>query len=477
MKRSFALVLLPLALACFLRRPGLYLPHDRGDAPIWAGVARNLSERGWEGYTVRGLEARSVSRGGGAAVESFACVAPPGALVQTYSDMGEKYWDAPLANQPPGFLLVLLASHALLGAEADGFPLVARDPVAFGMAKIAFLSEQRPFYESRLAQIERLPGAEQEGERKELETQMLRLQGTWERDLARRLARERPSWALRTQLWAMLPVLLSDLLTVVLVFAFAWRLGGKWAALLAGLAWATDPLALYCSERLLSNASLSLATAAALGLEEVTSGRKASWALSLLVGVACGLAISIKVSAVFLLPAIALGRLVKKEGRVELAVLLGAGLLLAAPWWLIQWRFLGHPFGFAWRNQADPSQSPWQQLVAGRGLLYYIETLLHSPLVLAGLVAAGLAWRKHVAAVAFAVFVIGAAEIFEHKEARHLLLAFPPLVVAASVGLVRLVERAKQPLAAPVAILLVSSLLVWQALHGIEAGLDTTAAP
>src|SRR5258708_16120 len=104
--------------------------HDRGDAPIWAGVARNLSGRGIEGYTVRGLEPRLVSAGGGAAVESFALAEPPGALVEGYIRIGEKYWDAPLANQPPGFLLVLLASHALLGKEGDGFPLVAQDPVS-----------------------------------------------------------------------------------------------------------------------------------------------------------------------------------------------------------------------------------------------------------------------------------------------------------------------------------------------------------
>lgn len=485
------LLVLVLAAAAVLRAPGLALPHDRGDQLIWAGVSQNVHERGTAGYTLRGLEPRYAPTGGGAAIVSFSCVEGRGPLLEQFMAEGERYWDAPMVNQPPGFFLLLLASHAVLGGANDGFPLVAKDPRAFAVARAEFVANNGEFYERRLEQIAALPEAERGPARHELEEQLLRQQGQWERDLTRRLVAAPPRdpggvklW--RVQLWAMLPVLLADLVTVALVFGAAHALGGRWAALLAGLAWTTDPLALYCAGRLLSNAPLAAATALALALEAYAARAvtadgvppRRRLALAAAIGAACALAITIKVSAVFLLPAIVLGRLVRRDLGWDLAVILGVALAVAAPWWALQARVLGHPFGFAWRRQADHAVvSPWGALVAGRGAGYYAGVLLRSPLVVLGAIAGAFAWRRHAAPVAFSVAVIAAAMRFEGKEARHVLLAYPPLVVAASVGLVKVLGDRKRPALAVTGGVLLGALLLWQGAYGLELALDPGRAP
>jgi hypothetical protein len=481
---SGALLALALAAGLALRLPGLALPHDRGDQLIWAGVARNVAERGREGYTLRGLAPSWTSLGGGAAIVSFECVAGKGPLLQQFMADGEKYWDAPLVNQPPGFFLVLLASHALLGRAGDGFPLAAHDPVAYSAAREEFRERNEAGYARRMAEIAALPASEQPAARDALEGPLYREQGEWERALARRLVARPPRGLVRAQLWATLPGLLADLATIALVFLGAHALGGRWAALLAGLAWASDPIALYCSERVLSNAPLATACALALALEALAAERKGA-RLSALVGLACAAAISIKVSAVFLLPAIVLGRLLRRDAKSDprpflrdLLVLAAVALAFSAPWWLLQWKVLGHPFGFAWRNQPDRVRvSPWGALVTGRGASYYVATLARSPLVVLGLAAGVFAGRKHATPLIFSVAVIAAAARFEEKEARHLLLAYPPLVVFGSVLVARAARREGLRRLVPALVLVVAAALVWQASAGLGLALDPAEAP
>jgi hypothetical protein len=468
-----------LVVAFALRSPSLALPHDRGDQLIWAGVARNIHERGSAGYTLRGLETGYAPIGDGAAIVSFACVEPPGALLGQFMAQGEKYWDTPLVNQPPGFFLVLLASHGVLGERGDGFPLVGRDPMAAFAWRAEFIA-RNDLYPRRAAEIAKLPeGEERDRAQAELEAPLFEAQGEHERALARRLVHSPPPGVVRKQLWATLPVVLADLLTVALVFVAAHMLAGRGAATIAAFAWATDPLALYCSERILSNAPLAAASALALGLEALAASKQQKerrMALAAAVGAACAAAITIKVSAVFLLPAIVFGRWMRKEADRSLAVLLAVALAPVVPWWILNMKVLGHPFGLAWRQQDDWLKvSQWGQLVTARGRLYYVETLLHSPLVALGLVVALVGWKRQPAAIVFAVLVLLAAVRLEAKEARHLLLAFPPLVVASSVALAKLATArpALRLLLAP-ALLLV---LAWQASAGFALALDPARAP
>jgi hypothetical protein len=471
-----------LALALFLRAPGLALPHDRGDQLIWAGVAQNIHGRGLAGYTLRGLEPRYRALGDAAAIVTFACVEGKGALLESYIAQGEKYWDTPVVNQPPGFFLVLLASHALVGRGDDGFPLVGRDPRAVARWRADFMA-RNDFYPRRLDEIATLPESEREPARHALDEQLLIAQGQNERDLASRLVRSPPRGAIRAQLWATLPVLLADLVTVLLVFGASHALGGRWAALLAGLAWATDPLALYCSERLLSNAPLAAASACALALEAFVASRPSSEArrsvkLAALVGVACAAAMTVKVSAVFLLPAVVFGRWMRGEVGRELTVLLVAALAPVAPWWALNTRVLGHPFGMAWRQQQDwLAVSQWGQLVVGRGPLYYAQTIVHSPFVALGALAGAVAWRRQPCAIAFSLAVLAAAARFDGKEARHLLLAYPPLVVASSVAIAKLAGRARSAALAIAIAIVIGAVLSWQGAAGLSVVLDPARAP
>jgi len=473
-----ALLLAALALAALLRAPCLALPHDRGDQLIWAGVAANIHERGRAGYTVRGLAPRFSPLGEGSALVAFECVAPPGALLEDFKAQGEGYWDAAIVNQPPAFFAVLLASHAVLGKKDDGFPLVARDPRAFAAARASFLAETDG-YQRRAAEIEKLPEPRRSEARRDLDEQVLRAQGAWERALATSLVRSPPRGAVRAQLWATLPVLLADLGTLVLVFVAARALGGRAAALVAALAWATDPLALYCSERILSNAPLAAASAFALALEALVASRpepgRRSPLLAALVGLACAAAIAVKVSAVFLIPAIAGARWLRGERGRELAAFLAAALAPTLPWWALNTWLLGHPFGLAWRQQAGwLSVSAWGRLVTGRGPIYYATALAHSPLVVLGIGALALRWDRAPAAALFVGGVLLAAARFDGKEARHLLLAYPPLVVAGSVLIARLATRRSAWLVAGP---LIAIALAWQASYGLELALDPSRAP
>src|SRR5207237_581363 len=159
-----------------------------------------------------------------------------GPLLEDFVRQGEGYWDSPVVNQPPGFFVMLLASHALLGRSEDGFPLAARDPRAVAAWRSEFFAQNGQFYERRVNEIAKLPAA----------------------------------------------------------------------------------------------------SALTLGLEAFVASRsepeaRRSLRLAALVGAACAVAMAIKVSAVFLLPAIAFGRWMRGDAGRSLAVLLAVALVPTLP--------------------------------------------------------------------------------------------------------------------------------------------------
>lgn len=425
MKRRDAVALLAVLVATLLLRAGnLGLIHDRGDQLIWAALARNVSANGLRGYTIR-----HVDEGRGKISPDLALVGfllneqGRGSIVEGLVKSGEGYWDRPLANQPPAFTLVLLGSHALLGERDDQFPLLGR-------------------------------------------TRSLSIED--EETLARSAAWSPPPRAVRAQLWATLPVLLSELATVALIFVLARRLGGSThAALVAAAIFAFDPLALYCAHRVLSNATLATATVgAALALLAAERDRR----LTPVAGALAGLACLVKASAVFLL-------VVPSGWRRPTYWLTGA--LVLAPWSVISWRILGHPLGLAWQGQQDWLEvSKWGQLVTSRGPEFYALVLARSPLVLVGL-ATSLGWllrgatpedRARRSMATFALLVVAAAHFHSGgKEGRHLLHVYPLLAVAASQWVDRL---GKNRVGLPIA-----ALLVLGARAGLQAAYSTAAIP
>jgi hypothetical protein len=409
-----------LALAASLRVGTLGLLHDRGDQLVWAALARNVSDQGLAGYTIRGIDTRwQVVPGSDevALARAEPATVGSGTLVSGLVAAGEGYWDAPLANQPPGFTALLVASHRLLGRADDGFPLLGRAPV---------LASARP------------GGA------------------TAEEALARRTVAAPPPGVVRAQLWATLPPLVSDLATVALLWLAGVRiLRSRRAGLVAAAAFATDPLALFCSHRLLSNstlATLCLATALAWHESERLEGRRRLLGLAL-AGAVAGFAIAVKFSAVFLVPAAVVAAVFpRRRGLLGISLFAAIPLVLNAPWWLLQWKALGNPFGFAWEKTSHwPEGSAWGALVTERGLDYYPFILLHSPLVFAGAIQAIAVLarpreRERLGFVAaFVLLVLLAAHLHSGgKEARHLILVYPACLVVAASG----VERARQWFAA-----------------------------
>jgi hypothetical protein len=446
-----------LALAASLRASKLALLHDRGDQLIWAAVARNVSARGASGYTIRGIDTLYVGPPGSDLALVRAELAPleSGSLVAGLVASGESYWDAPLANQPPGFVAVLLGSHSLLGTTDDGFPLLGRAP---------------PFQARRGG-----PDAEEA--------------------LARATAEKAPPGVVRAQLWATLPPLVSDLATVALLFVAGVRLlGSRSAALVASLAWACDPLAIFAAHRVLSNSTLaaaSLATLVACCEAERREGRaRTAWLA--VAGLLAAFAIAIKASAVLLLPAAVVGWVLqKRKPDAGALVFLALPVLVNAPWWALQAKVLGNPLGFAWTKTSHwPEGSAWGALVTSRGAFYYPMVLLHSPLALApfalvfqrGSATPG-ARAVRVFALAFGGVVLGAALFFSGgKEARHVLLAFPALLLAAASWVessrARLVAIYRRPVFADTLIAgSLGALFYWEASRGLAFAFATAAIP
>jgi hypothetical protein len=431
MKRDTVALAGVLAATLILRAGNLGLIHDRGDQMIWAALACHAARDGLPGYTLRNVDDGIAPLTSDLAYRGF-MIGPreTGTLLAGLKQAGEGYWDAPLANQPPAFTLVLVASHALLGAPRDGFPLLGRGPRG-------------------------VPLSQEEEER-----------------IARRAARSPPPGAVRAQLWATLPVLLSELGTVALVFLLARRLGGTTAAALcAASLYAFDPLALYAAHRLLSNPTLATATVGAV-LAFLAAEKDPR--LATLAGALAGLACLVKVSAIFLLPA---GWRRPRYWIVAFFVL--------APWSLLEWRLLGNPLGLAWENQKDWLQvSEWGRVVTSRSLLYYLGVLAHSPLLLVGLGTA-LAWlvprrgathadRTRELIGGFVLLVLLAAELHSGgKEGRHLLHVFPLLAVAASVWF----EPACRMVGKPVVVVGLAVVLYAQALYGLGFAFDTGRLP
>lgn len=460
-----------LAVTLALRLGGLATLHDRGDQLIWAGLARNAAARGLEGYTVRGIDTRLQVVPGRRDVALWRAELAPilsggqgsGSLVEGLVASGEKYWDAPLANQPPAYTAVLVASHALLGHRDDGWPLVGRAP----------------------SYADGHPGSAPDEER-----------------LARDLARERPRSLVQAQAWATFPPLASDLVTVALLWgAGVAFLRSRRAALVVGLAYATDPLALFAAHRVLSNATLATATLGAI-LAWARAGRLEGPRRTrglVLAGLLAGLATLVKLPAVFLVPAVLATRTLERRKLPDAGSWLVAAVALAvnAPWWWLSWRLLGNPLGMPWQKLAHwTEESRWGELVTSRGLAHYPLVLAHSPAVVLG--ALGAAWvlaralaqrqaardRLVLAAAAFGLLVLGAAQLHSGgKEGRHILLAYPAFLVVAGA----FVEPARRALARAlgdsprradlVLALLLAGLALVQAWQGLAWAHATASVP
>src|SRR5262249_55482417 len=127
-----------------------------------------------------------------------------------------------------------------------------------------------------------------------------------EEAFARRVARDPPLEAVRAQLWATWLPLASDLATVALLWvAGVLVLRSRRAALALAFAFAVDPLAIFAASRVLSNSTLTTASLTAVlawHAAEERDGRAREIGLAL-AGVVVAFAISVKVSAIFLLPA------------------------------------------------------------------------------------------------------------------------------------------------------------------------------
>jgi hypothetical protein len=442
---------------------GLAIIHDRGDQMIFAGLVANVAARGpIAGYTIRGIDDTGMKLLPDRELVLRVFQKSPdaeGPLLHGLVASGERYWDAPLANQPPVFPALLLASHALLGQRDDGFPLLGRSPF---FAEASHLSPEQ--------------------------------QGQWETALVARTVHDPPAGAVRAQLWASILPLLSDLLTTALLYALGRRLlGSSRAGIVAAALFAADPLALFAAHRILSNATLATACLAvvwswASAEERSGSRRTASFALA---GGLAGLAILVKVSAVFLLPA-GVVALLPRRRLADLAAFLGAGALVAGPWLLLQWRVLGNPLGLAWQQQQDwAATSSWAHILLGRGPGYYAAILGHSPLLCAGIVGAGWLTVKTLRgaattagfAGAFALLVLAAAQFHSGgKEARHLLHVYPLLALAAASGLEPLRRRARalgfdRRASDLVLVTLLVLLLGWQARTGLDWAYATAAPP
>ncbi len=418
MSRRDGLALLGVLVAALVLRHGaLAVPRDRGDQMIWAALACHAAQDGLAGYTIREVDAGFSPVSSDLVLRRFVAGRGRGQVLEGLKRSGESYWDAKIANQPPAFTAILIGSHALLGSPGDGFPLLGRAP----RTQWSVESEEA---------------------------------------LVRETVAAPPEGAVRAQLWATLPVLVSDLLVIVLVFVLARRLGLPLrGAFLAATIYAFDPLALYACHRLLSNTTLALSVVlTAIVWDAACRDRR----FLPFAGALAGLAFLVKASAVFLLPA-----------GWKKPLYWVVGLAVLAPWAWLDWKELGNPLGLAWLNVKDYARvSEWGRLVTGRGPLYYfVEVMALSPLLVVGLVAI-VDWLRREGTrpfmAIFVLLVLAAAELHTGgKEGRHILLVYPLLAIAAA----ELLSRARAQL------LGLAPFLLLQALIGLGWAYSTARIP
>ena len=274
---------------------------------------------------------------------------------------------------------------------------------------------------------------------------------------------------------ARLPFLALNALLVGVCGLLAWRLLGPGPGLLAGLLMALEPYWLAMSpivgmDGLLAGL-LSVSLLAAIAAFEAVG--RARWALALLSGLAAGLALLTKGTALFLLPALPLLAFesvwqARRRGpalRAAVATLAvwAIGLALAAPLWPALW---ADPVGTLRRTAEfvqetggtphGPGNFFLGQPVEDPGPLFYPVALALrlGPATLLGLLAlpltAVLGWRSGAGrpaggtawflAVFAALFVLGLS-YSPKKVDRYLLPVLPALAVLAGLGWWRVLER------------------------------------
>lgn len=484
-RRDALALALVLGLAALLRLGTLGLLHDRGDQLIFAGLAAHLSARGTDGYTLRHVDYRYEPLGAGATLVRFSAGAGEGKLLKVLKEGGEGFWDSPLASQPPVYPLVLLASHAALGAPGDGFPLLGRD---HAWLVRSFREERGAAFAAERDALERLPESARASAREDLGRRLEDELVGREAALARALVVAPPAGAVRAQLWATLPQGLFDLATVALVYLVA-RPGGRRVAALAALAFACDPLGLFAAHRVLANPLVTLLALLALAVGDPDPDER-SVARGVGAGLLAGLAALTKVSGALVVPALLLARRARR-GRFDASdvALVAAFAALACPWWLYRASVLEHPFAQDTALQAGLAASSWALKTTGRSPAYYALVLARSPIAALGLVLscvtasralAGLRRGERApAGLALAVFgplVLAAAAVFPGKEARHILFAYPALLVAGSSGVVQLWTWVG-PRGRAVLAVLVALLLGLESYTGLGWALDVGRPP
>ena len=414
---AFILILL---FSFFVRSFSFFLQHWQGDQSQYVALAMKLKEQGLRGYNLTQMEIRRMIF---TQYPDWQFMYPvllkegvEGDFFKAYERFGLEFNNMPLYYKSPLFPATLALSHRLFAPPNQPFVVVKTN-----------MNETHKVYY----------------------------------DL----------FFVKTQFWAVIVPLLSNLLVIVLTFFFARKLFDSRTALLAMLLMSLHPIGIVTSYKVLADDFVSFFVIAALFLFYLANEKKSlSWALT--AGVTAGFAFLAKQSAVLILPTAGLFLLLTGEKkwfdpRAWRAVLTNRTFLffvfgsvfISAHWFVKIYQTYGNPF-----YQPSPFQMSEEDKTGWFGILslrphvlmlfvlnipYLCPPFIFGHLTFKDFVRS--VWKRTLKALPPAgeersvlflwawvlPFLLFFVFRIESKEERYLLPVYPALAVLSAVGLLK----------------------------------------
>jgi len=129
-----------LVAAMAIRLPTFKLPHDNGDQVYYLGLAMKLDKSGFDGYTLRNIDAQG-SKG---VLGVYPSTGEKGSLLTGIIRTGLKYYDEPLFHRPYGFPYALMISHRIFAPDKPYLALFAGKRTPEGKAVVENVDKNWP---------------------------------------------------------------------------------------------------------------------------------------------------------------------------------------------------------------------------------------------------------------------------------------------------------------------------------------------
>jgi len=409
----FLLLAAILGFAFLIRINTFWISHWSGDQCHYLCLAMKLEKGGLKDYNLRGLDVFTIELSKNEA-DTISLVFPTkarendkGMILNARVAMGLSYYDVPLFQNAPGFPLMLMLSHKLFSAASQPHSTVL----------------------TRLGQANKI------------------------------LAETKPKVVFQAQFFAVIVPLFFSILTIALIFFMGRRLFSEEVGLYAAFIYAIDPVNIFTSQRIWADDMLTFFIALSVFIFMLALDKEKP-AISLLGGLACGIGILAKQTALIIVPVIWVFTILLNKEKIRspkdalkiifnpyIGFFLAGAVIISGFWFYKVYSVYGTPFFTSLRDLnaiAAKDASGWHKAVAGRphpfilypiGILYLCPIILLSILSVRNFILAFFGQNAEslkryqfvlpwiwIGAFYLASFAIG-------KEHRYMMPAHPPLVI------------------------------------------------